>query len=60
MIGRQVILTNRSFSLEELYEFMEEHWDVNEAGPFIIGRPTKASIERYILLPATQRFMTIV
>ena len=60
MIGRQVILTNRAFTLEELYDFMKEHWDVNEAGRFIIGRPTKASIERYILLPATQRFMTIV
>lgn len=26
----------------------------------MIGRPTKASIEEYILLPATERFMTIV
>ena len=60
MIGRQVILTNRAFTLEELYEFMNTHWDVNEAGKFIIGRPTKASIEEYILLPATRRFMTIV
>lgn len=42
MIGRQVILTNRAFTLEELY------------------RPTKASVEEYILLPATRRFMTIV
>ena len=60
MIGRQVILTNRSFTLEELHAFMKEHWDVNEGGEFIIGRPTKASIEEYILLPATQRYMTIV
>lgn len=60
MIGRQVILTNRAFTLEELYEFMKEHWDVNECGEFTIGRPTKASIEEYILLPATPRFMTIV
>ena len=60
MTGRQVILTNRSFTLEELYDFMKEHWDVNEAGEFTVGRPTKASIEEYILLPATQRYMTIV
>ena len=60
MVGRQVILTNRAFTLEELYDFMKENWDVNEGGEFIIGRPTKASIEEYILLPATPRFMTIV
>ena len=60
MIGRQVILTNRSFTLEELHDFMKEHWDVNECGEFVLGRPTKASIEEYILLPATPRFMTIV
>lgn len=60
MIGRQVILINRSFTLEELYAFMREHWDVNEGGEFVIGKPTKASIEEYILLPATQRYMTIV
>ena len=60
MIGRQVLLTNREFTLKELYEFMEEHWDVHEGGRFKLGRPTKASIEEYILLPATERFMTIV
>lgn len=60
MIGRQVLLTNRAFTLEELHEFMKEHWDAAEAGRFVLGRPTKASIEEYILLPATPRFMTIV
>ena len=60
MIGRQVILTNRPFTLEELHEFMKEHWDTEEGGEFVIGRPTAGSIEEYILLPATQRFMTIV
>ena len=60
MIGRQVILTNREFTLEELYDFMRAHWDVNEAGQFVLGRPTTISIEEYILLPATPRFMTIV
>ncbi len=60
MIGRQVILTNRPFTLEELHEFMKEHWDVDEGGEFVVGRPTRASVEEYILLPATQRFLTIV
>ena len=60
MVGRQVILTNRAFTLEELYQFMEEHWDKSTYGGFVLGRPTKASIEEYILLPATSRWMTIV
>ena len=60
MVGRQVILTNRAFSLEELEEFMQEHWDKEQYGDFMIGRPTKASVEEYILLPATHRFLIIV
>ena len=60
MIGRQVLLVNRPFTLEELYDFMTENWNAEEAGEFVIGRPTAASIEEYILLPATARFMTIV
>ena len=59
MIGRQVIKTKRAFTLEELYEFMNEHWDKEQYNDFMIGRPTVASIEKYILLPATERFMVI-
>lgn len=59
MVGRQVIIVNREFTLDELYDFMKEHWDVNEGGEFVKGRPTAASIEEYILLPATERFITI-
>ena len=60
MIGRQVIKTNRSFTLEELEQFMKEHWNKDQYNHFIIGRPTAASVEKYILLPATRRFMVIV
>ena len=60
MIGRQVIKTNRAFTLEELEQFMQEHWDKEQYNSFIIGRPTAASVEEYILLPATERFMVIV
>lgn len=59
MIGRQVIKTNRAFTLEELNQFMEENWDKEQYNHFIIGRPTAASVEQYILLPATTRFMVI-
>lgn len=60
MIGREVILTNRAFTLEELYAFMEEHWDKEGYSGFTLDRPTAASVERYILLPATQRHLVIV
>lgn len=59
MIGRQVINTNQAFTLEELEQFMQEHWDKEQYNHFIIGRPTAASVEKYILLPATERFMVI-
>ena len=39
---------------------MQEHWDKEQYGNFIVGKPTKASIEEYILLPATPRFLIIV
>lgn len=60
MIGRQVIITNRAFTLEELNQFMEDNWDGAQYGGFAIGRPTPASIEEYIMLSATQRYMVIV
>lgn len=60
MIGRQVIQTNRAFTLGELEQFMKEHWDTEHYNHFVIGKPTAASVEKYILLPATNRFMVIV
>lgn len=59
MIGRQVIEVNRGFSLDELLQFMNENWDTETHCRFIKGRPTAASIEEYILLPATPNYMVI-
>lgn len=59
MTGRQVIITNKAFELSELEAFMQEHWNKEEYNDFFIGKPTPASVEQYILLPATQRFMVI-
>ncbi|MBQ0018597.1 MAG: hypothetical protein KBS63_05295 [Clostridiales bacterium] len=59
MIGRQVILTNRGFTLDELLQFMNENWNTETHCKFIKGRPTPASIEEYILLPATPNYMVI-
>ena len=60
MIGRQVIKTTRAFTLEELEQFMKEHWDGELYNTFLVGRPTAASLERYVMLPATSRFLVIV
>jgi hypothetical protein len=60
MVGRQVIAVNRPLSLQELEQVMQEGWDKERYADFRIGRPTSASIEEYILLPATYRFLVIV
>ena len=60
MIGRQVILVNRPLTLQELEQIMQDNWDKEQYGNFKIGKPTPASIEEYILLPATNRYLTIV
>lgn len=57
MVGRQVIKVNRSFTLDELLEFMNKNWDVETHNQFRKGKPTVASIEEYILLPATTNYM---
>lgn len=38
---------------------MQENRDREQYNHFVIGRPTAASIEKYILLPATARFMLV-
>ena len=60
MIGRQVIPTNRAFTLDELYQFMQEHWDTERYNTFVKGAPTDMSLGMYILLPATPRYLVIV
>ena len=39
---------------------MQDNWDKEQYGSFKISKPTPASIEEYILLPATRRYLTIV
>ncbi len=60
MIGRQVITINKTFTLQELEQFMQENWDKEQYSNFRLGKPTAASIGEYILLPATHRFLVIV
>lgn len=60
MIGRQVIPISRTLSKEELLAFMEANWDKETYNPFIFGKPTELSVDEYIILPATPRYVTIV
>ncbi len=60
MKGRQVIEVNREFTLEELAQFMDERWDRERFSDFYIGHPSGASSPQYIILPATERWCTIV
>lgn len=57
--GREVIPVSFDMTLDELYAFMQENWDTEEYNGFEIGRPTPASIEKYIYLPATQNCLVI-
>ena len=60
MVGREVILTNRSFTPEELFAFMEEHWDKENFNDFTLGSPTDPNAKLYVMLPATPRHLVIV
>ena len=60
MVGRQVILINKPLTLQELEQIMQNDWDKEQYGNFKIGRPTKASIEEYILLYCTEGGGTIL
>lgn len=60
MKGREVIKVNKTFTLEELAAFMDAHWDAAEFGGYQVGRPTPASIEEYIILPATKNCLVIL
>lgn len=57
--GREVIEVNFNWELNEMYEFMRRYWNTEEYNDFEIGKPTKASIEEYIYLPATKTCLVI-
>lgn len=60
MIGRQVLVTKDYLDLDSLEKFMKENWDTESYNQFERGKPTLASVEEYIMLPATNRFLVIV
>ena len=60
MTGREVIITNRSFTPQELYEFMDQHWDREQYNDFVLGSPTDMTAGTYVMLLATSRHLVIV
>ena len=60
MVGRQVILTNRAFTHEELLQFMSERWDTEEYNHFVTDPAVSQYTKHYVVLPATTRYMIIV
>lgn len=57
--GREEIKVDFNWTLNDLYDFMRANWDVENYNDFEIGKPTPASIEDYIYLPATAHCLVI-
>ena len=58
--GRRVIPTNRSFSHDELLRFLSERWDTSEYNRLVTDPALSRYTARYVVLPATARYMIIV
>lgn len=57
---REAIEINRALTLQELYDFMQQHWDRERYNDFVLGRPASGTFKDYIILPATQRCVICV
>lgn len=57
--GREVIEVDFTWTLEQLYAFMKENWDTENYNSFEMGKPTPASLEQYVYLPATKNCLVI-
>ena len=53
MKTREVIKIKQTMTLEELHDFMQQHWDRESYNDFVIGRPGFGTFRDYIMLPAT-------
>ena len=47
-------------TLQELYDFMQQHWDKERFNDFVVGKPGVGAFEDYIMLPATPRCVVCV
>lgn len=60
MIGRQVLITNKGFEKDELFEYLKSKWNEEEYVLPTFGKPTAASLDEYIILPASSRYLVII
>ena len=57
---REVIHIRQTMTLQELYDFMQQHWDKEEYNDFVVGKPGVGAFEDYIMLPATTHCVVCV
>lgn len=55
MKTRKTIKINRTLTIQELYAFMQQHWDKTIYNDFVLGKPAVGALKDYIMLPATDR-----
>ena len=60
MVGKREIPTNRPFAHDELLRFMQERWNVAEYNQIVTDPSMRSYTDRYVVLPATARYMVIV
>ena len=55
MKGLDSFEINREMTLDDLAQFMEQHWNREEYGGFVVGDPRgTGSGTKYIVLPASE------
>lgn len=60
MTGRQVLITNKGFERDELFNYLTKNWNTEDFPLPVIEKPTPGSIAEYIVLPASYRFLVII
>ncbi|WP_283171083.1 hypothetical protein [Curtanaerobium respiraculi] len=60
MKTREAIATNRTLTLRELSDLMQQRWDKARYNDFVVGRPAAGAFEDYVMLPATGRSVICV
>jgi hypothetical protein len=60
MVGKRTINTNRTVTLDELVQIMEEHWDRELYNDFEVISLTDTGIDSCVMLPGTSRYLVLV
>ena len=60
MVGRQVLVVNKGFERDELFDYFCKNWNAEEFPVPVIEKPTAGSLAEYIVLPASDRFLVII